>query len=505
MRVAFILIALSFLAFPVSAHDDHIHRALDANDTCPVDLPDWATPSETYAWVRICTGQIANMNFATGANDNAGCDAPDETEKWPEQRQLSARFIKLISTRAPYIDAPARPEVRIRCAVVPDRIDLDYEVIPQALWITHSRLQEGLTVVNAQFGSDLSLWGSALGNAGLYATGLSVDGDLYLSWGQFSFVYLIHAKIAGHLIAEGSEFSENFSAIRISVAGDLDLGGEGQFAGIDLRDARIGHSLWLGSWFGGEVDLSGAVIGELMLTDWEVGVAWRAGARLDLSNATAKSLFAWMPESWMREDDSRLPIKMSGFRYDRLGDLTGRIPRNLELIDTPALIEWLQAPLPDGLDQYPEYAPGYAPQPYQQLEATLRGMGAEEPADEVANARHLHRMATRGDNWLGWSGDLALRWLVGFGLHPFRVLWWFGGLVVLGWAVARWCSALRPKGLADCGWYSLENALPLVELSQDHQAVRHENVWVRSFFHFQKVTGFLLATVLVGALTLLGG
>ena len=89
-------------------------------------------------------------------------------------------------------------------------------------------------------------------------------------------------------------------------------------------------------------------------------------------------------------------------------------------------------------------------------------------------------------------------------MYPFRVLYWFVRLVVLGGLLAQRSkqpSVRRWMGL----WYSLENALPLIETNERFKNVEHGRPWLVHFFHFQKAFGFLLATVLVGALTLLSG
>ena len=52
-------------------------------------------------------------------------------------------------------------------------------------------------------------------------------------------------------------------------------------------------------------------------------------------------------------------------------------------------------------------------------------------------------------------------------------------------------------------WYSLENALPLIETIERFKGVEHGRPWLDHFFRFQKVSGFVLATVVAGALTLL--
>ena len=96
------------------------------------------------------------------------------------------------------------------------------------------------------------------------------------------------------------------------------------------------------------------------------------------------------------------------------------------------------------------------------------------------------------------------RYVAGYGIYPVWAFYWFFGLVLLGGLLAQSSkdSSVRHwMGL----WYSLENALPLIETNERFRNVAHGYPGLVHFFHFQKAFGFVLATVLVGALTLLGG
>ena len=95
------------------------------------------------------------------------------------------------------------------------------------------------------------------------------------------------------------------------------------------------------------------------------------------------------------------------------------------------------------------------------------------------------------------------RFVIGHGVYPFWALFWFAGLVATGFFVAHFSRARLLQPRYRKFWYSLENALPLVEFSAQHNSVEHGREWVESWFHFQKAMGFVLATVLIGALSLL--
>jgi hypothetical protein len=289
------------------------------------------------------------------------------------------------------------------------------------------------------------------------------------------------------------------------VGGAVFLRGGAEFAGVDLLGASVGGVLQMqDSIFDGRVDLTGLKAGELAFwngADSDPG--WNKGASLTLRNAHVDSLQARIPESWLRADGTPLPLDLQGFRYDRLGGIASGAEGDLSRIgDAAPLIAWIEAAGDSG-----DQDAGHAPQPYFQMESVLRAMGAGPAADEVAYARHLHRMDHYGNTlqgWVAWAGEWLWRLLVGFGVYPFRLLWWFAALVVLGTILGRRTGALCTQGWSGCFWYSLENAFPLMEPGRRNRDLFHDHPGVRSFFHFQKIAGFVLGTILVGTLTLLG-
>ena len=94
------------------------------------------------------------------------------------------------------------------------------------------------------------------------------------------------------------------------------------------------------------------------------------------------------------------------------------------------------------------------------------------------------------------------RYFVGYGVFPFRALYWFGGLVAVGWVLSQSSKAQSVRGWMGL-WYSLENALPLIQTTERFKWVNHGRPWLNHVFPVQKVIGFVLSTVLVAALTLL--
>ena len=147
----------------------------------------------------------------------------------------------------------------------------------------------------------------------------------------------------------------------------------------------------------------------------------------------------------------------------------------------------------------------YDPQPHTQLADVLENSGATDKADDIRYAKFEHKLdQDKSMNAIDRTLFTMYRHLLGFGLYPFQILYWFAGLVALGWLFARWSkepSVRRWLGL----WYSLENALPLIETNERFRNVEHGRPWLAHVFHVQKVLGFAIATVLVGALALLSG
>ena len=159
------------------------------------------------------------------------------------------------------------------------------------------------------------------------------------------------------------------------------------------------------------------------------------------------------------------------------------------------LIGWIEAQRDHGVY--------YDPQPYMQLAHVLSTAGATEKADAIRYAKFDHRYDHDTSIGLGSRVSLLLlRGFVGYGVYPFRALYWFLALVLIGGLLAQWSNDSSVRGWTGL-WYSLENALPLIGISERFKFVEHGRPYFVHIFHFQKAFGFVLATVLVGGLTLL--
>lgn len=355
-------------------------------------------------------------------------------------------------------------------------------------------------------GTDLDLRGSVFDGL-VVANWAQIGGMVYVGQ-QSRFageVRLMGMQVRGNLsLTDGAEFAAPVWAETASVGGSLMLNGGSRFAGLlDFRNTRIEGLALLGdSRFGDVVGFDNARIGqELALSVPALPVPdWGPEARLILRNTETGALQADMA-AWRRPDGSWLPTELTGLRYGRLGGLKPGDPaQGLNMADAPIalLLDWIE-------QSQPGQALAYDPQPYAQLAAVLEAQGGARAADAVRYARTEHRRTAANTP----AGEKVLlffsRLFIGYGVYPFRALWWFCALVLAGIAVTRFSDAPQLARPMSRFWYSVETAFPLMDPSASLADVRHGHPWVEQFFHFQKVAGFILATILVGSLTLLGG
>ncbi|MEP4542621.1 MAG: hypothetical protein ABJ018_13230 [Paracoccaceae bacterium] len=131
-------------------------------------------------------------------------------------------------------------------------------------------------------------------------------------------------------------------------------------------------------------------------------------------------------------------------------------------------------------------------------------MGYRELALAVRYIRYEHEMQSPSTSTTRQVALFFAKYLVGFGVYPIRLGFWFLGVLIAGIVVARFSADLKSRSWLERFWYSLENLIPFIELDKEHTEIQHGSTSVHSFFHLQKILGFLMATILVTALTVLG-
>ena len=90
--------------------------------------------------------------------------------------------------------------------------------------------------------------------------------------------------------------------------------------------------------------------------------------------------------------------------------------------------------------------------------------------------------------------------MIGYGYNNWIALLWFAALTGLGVAVCRvWAFGLDMRA-AQRFWYSVDMALPLINLNKRHEAVKLSG-GVQVYFYVHKLAGFVLVSFLVAGLS----
>ena len=162
----------------------------------------------------------------------------------------------------------------------------------------------------------------------------------------------------------------------------------------------------------------------------------------------------------------------------------------------------------------------YSPHPYEQLARALREMGHGEEANDVlfAGRERARKRAWEDGHYGSWFGLWALQLTIGYGYgwRYFFSLGWVAFFVALGslvcvwarygppWRRRTWHSAWRAGSREwhfafDTCMYSLDQLLPIINLSKHHDDIRL-GLGARYYFYFHMITGYVLASFLIAGL-----
>ncbi len=533
----------------------------------PIAAPNrgWS-PVERWTWNEICLGRKPNLAHYSPlpgeSSDGLPCNPATLAYRRGAHRTLRADFLTVILTQDRWTRAPLKRQVRISCARIDGMLDLENATVEPAFHLENSHIPEFVDLEGARFERNLSFRGTQFDDK-LNADRLSVGGDFLMSGAAFKAVDLGGARILGTLNASSSEFGGVVNARSLRVDGSVEIGlsgfastvrlsnsviggrlnatyaqfrselelgsariendlflrGNAKFANVNLTGAVVGAHIQLtGATFSGTVNLSRATAGELILfrpqkpndylkADHENPV-WLPGSSLILRNVTVDTMQAQL-QSWHLNGCGNvrctwIPADLNGLVYRRLEGF--RAAGQNTLLDATArdLAGWLKGVAT-------AYAGGrefltYDPHPFEQLAAALDLAGMQSKARSVRFAKYVYRDEVQP---VGWYRQYLLHPLarvsIGYGVYPFWALAWWVALVLIGFAVSHASQNAVIRTRRRKFWYSLERALPLIELSQTHRKIRHRNRWLDSYFNLHTVGGFVLATLLIGALSFLPG
>jgi hypothetical protein len=325
-----------------------------------------------------------------------------------------------------------------------------------------------VNLAGARVAHTLSLDKSTV-TGGLQMDSLQVGLYLYLRNATLDVVNLLGARVQNQLSLEGSKVTR-LNMFDLQVGTDLWMGNAEFFEPVTLH-AQVGGVLrWNGTKFHGDVDLSGARVGELQLSTREGGSAkWDPNVTLTARYAKI-GVIPRLSDAWPDK------LRIFGLTYDGIAD-TG-----------------------DDFRPWFHRQDLYSPQPYQQLANILQARGDIEQATQVRFAEREADRARPEHPWYVFAWLTLLKITIGYGYYPQLALVWVGFFVVLGALVLRisgeGAKNHMPLGLS----YSFDMLLPFIRLRESNYRVEIANRW-RYYFYFHRIMGWVLASFLVAGLS----
>ena len=509
-------------------------------------------PPETEMLKAAAEGRPAV--FAGETDDE---NDPARADEWGEERTIRADVIRWLCADKEGSGLVDPHGIQVVCAKIEGGLDLNFLTVGFPIGLFSCSIPAGIRLRDARTRT-LVFQGSH--TASIAADRLHADGSIFLREGFVAEgeVRLLGAKITGDLSCIGGKLEnengdalsadgakiggtvflrEGFSAkggVRLlgaNIRGNLDctngkLENEDGHA-LSADCANIGGNVFLSEGFSarGEVRFHRARIGADF--DCRGGSFENAGGHaLNLEGAEVKRAL------FMREGfSSKGGIILGLCSVAQLVDDKASWPGKGELVLDGFLYRQFagdDVPTSAGdrlvwLGLQPDKP--FRPHPYEQLAKVLKDMGHNGEAKKVLIAREDARREFGDMPWLGkcWSG--VLKWTIGYGYLPRRVLYWVAGAVAIGF-VLFWIShstgmmvqvkELAPVGEAatqqtqDCApfspfLYSLDTFLPIVNLHQEQywepvpQGIWGSFIWWYLRIHI--LSGWGLTTLAVAGVT----
>lgn len=448
---------------------------------------------------------------------------------------MRSQFLETILLHDPYRSRIPRQGVKVFRARFLDGIDLQNAKLDSSLRLSGARFEGPVRLRNLEVTGDLFLDGSyAASPESVDLAGVKISGSLILDkvnalhginmesvkagvlTARFATLvpytngismWLNHAKIEGELDMSDARFDGELVMFHIDVGGDLKLLNS-SLTKVNLESARIGGILEIEgpnrstnranprpkNYPALSVDLTDAIVGTLSLgTAWYGPINapenWGAGSELILTGTSVQTLRDGLcRDDGRRCSDDTWPehLKLGGFNYQQLESFDA--DTELDMAARPA--EWWE--------KWLKRQEGYSPQSYEYLAATLSKLGHSDTAKHILyTGKEREREAAPFPE----NVELLLeRVFIGYGYRVYRSLFWIAGFIILGAIMLRLSGQGKrnkmPYGMA----FSFDLLLPVVRLREYHYSIDLKG-WVRYYFYFHKLMGYVLASFLIAGLS----
>lgn len=327
-------------------------------------------------------------------------------------------------------------------------------------------------------------------------------------------INLLNSKIEKQLETTGALFEKDFDAINISVGkkatfngifkGNLNLNGSNfksllsftsnsTYQNINLISVKVANSINLfGSIVNGSINLTNSKVGDsLKLSSKRNTVMkWGKESKLVLRNTHVENLQDH-ENSW-KVGNRFIRTDLTNFTYNSWITNAVNKDKSLGQRDTDNwLIPWLKSQI-----NHDEH---YNPQPYRTLANSLKKYGYTNKAKQILIAMKDNQL---NSNETGSFNKIFLYFqkiLINYGYNPFKALFWFGGLFLIGlllelrksWLVYN--SKLSIKVLSQKSLYVLQVITPGIGVD-----IETKNTW---FVYTFRVFGFIILSFLVAGLS----
>jgi uncharacterized protein YjbI with pentapeptide repeats len=366
------------------------------------------------------------------------------------------------------------------------KLNLNSAKVDGGVYLRHKGSFQEVELVGTDVGNSVDAEDGSIFHGELNLNSAKVDGSVYLrDKSSFQDVNLIGAEIGGDLDASGSTFNRKVYIEDADIGGAALLNSNASFHDLDLYGCGIGRSLYLGgSYFDGYANLASAkVMGTLELASSGGSAHWTDASTLDLRATSVRGI---------DDDENAWPnhLYLTGFTYQLPSGSGTQGGLSLADRDLAWYTRWLKS------DK------NYSRQPYKQVEATLRSVGRNRDAD-VIGMKSQDRQYDAGKPVLQVAGGLH-KWTVGYGYRPEWAIPWALALILVGGIVANWLPLSVTMKVSSLVILSAQHLIPLINFGKtyaDADVTSPEvKPWVRRYFYFHSLMGWVLAGLLVAAL-----